>query len=247
MANSAQSEWHTIRPWTPRITLSVREITSVSATFILSSSLSGDTSNGQSEPSPASLGLVTHEDDESSNSDSESESDEAAGAAGEFVISNALAKGLSVNVNGTPWQRVIIRMDDKADAAVIIIYGLMPGRQYDIDLGLVQGGQGGISLRRQVITEGAFFCLFIFNLFCTLISKKTQNKQLRIQKLITTSNLPHPQIIYLLKLLHQLLPTFRFPPHLNRLILALHLMSHSKSATHSSNMIFHNFIPNAAL
>jgi hypothetical protein len=158
MVSNGHSEWHSIRPWAPRLALFVREITSVSATFILSSSLSDPPNGGsrQSDPSLASLGLIV-DDEAHSNSNSESESSDSdeEGARRELIITNALAKGLSVNVNGSHWQRVLIRIDDKADEAIIIIYGLMPGRQYDIDLALVQGGQGGVSLRRQVITEGA--------------------------------------------------------------------------------------------
>jgi hypothetical protein len=158
MDSNGQSEWQSIRPWAPRLALFVREITSVSATFILSSSLSDHPNDGSSHsgPSLASLGLIADDDDEvhSNSGDDSSDSDEEAHR--ELIISNALAKGLSVNVNGSPWQRVLIRIDDKADEAIIIIYGLMPGRQYDIDLALVQGGQGGVSLRRQVITEGIF-------------------------------------------------------------------------------------------
>ncbi|OAX35185.1 hypothetical protein K503DRAFT_858772 [Rhizopogon vinicolor AM-OR11-026] len=70
------------------------------------------------------------------------------------IIADALlgSKGLSVSVNGSPWQRVLIRLHDLLDEAVIIIYGLMPGRHYDIDLGLIQRGQAG-SICRQVVTE----------------------------------------------------------------------------------------------
>lgn len=117
------TEWHSIRPWTPHLALSVREVSSVSATFILSSVFSSI----QDDPSVREL-------------DSDSEA----------IIADALAKGLSVNVNGSSWQRVLIRTDDSADEAVIIIYGLMPGRQYDIDLGLVEAG----TMHKQILTEG---------------------------------------------------------------------------------------------
>lgn len=156
---TSPAEWHSIRPWAPRLALFVREITSVSATFILSSSLSDTQNNsGQAQSDLASLGLVD-ESASDSGSDADGDSDGEPESNRELIISNALAKGLSVNVNGSPWQRVLIRIDDKADEAVIIIYGLMPGRQYDIDLGLVKGGgpgqhSGVTSLRRQVVTEG---------------------------------------------------------------------------------------------
>lgn len=163
MDTNGQSEWHSIRPWSPRLALLVREITSVSATFILSSSLSEPPNGNSSEKthgpvlSPASMDRAIDGTEHDPADDHESpDSEEVSGATQprELIISNALARGLSVNVNGSPWQRVLIRIDDKVDEAVIIIYGLMPGRQYDIDMGLVQGGPGGLNLRRQVTTEG---------------------------------------------------------------------------------------------
>lgn len=109
--------------WDPqaRFTLSVREITSVSATFILSA-----------DPS---LSDFSWDEDDSSDS---------------RLIQDALSKGLSVLVNGAPWQRVLMRIDDSADEAIIVIYGLMPGRQYDIELGVAPGDEG---IRGQVTTE----------------------------------------------------------------------------------------------
>ncbi|KAF8994057.1 hypothetical protein BDQ17DRAFT_1331344 [Cyathus striatus] len=140
--------WHAIRPWSPPLSLVVREITSVSATFILSSGNVGDMSS-----SLASLGLedqssvssLTEDKDRSSSTSAESV--ELDPPVKSTIIVDALAKGLSVTVNGSSWQRVFIRIDDKIDEAVIIIYGLMPGRQYDITLGLVQG-----QVQRQVTT-----------------------------------------------------------------------------------------------
>jgi hypothetical protein len=146
---TAQSQWQSIRPWSPRLSLSIREITSVSVTFILASTLTG--ANGEPELFLASLGLVADDDDAQAHDDDDD--DGFMDNKKEAIISNALAKGFSINVNGVPWQRVLIRIDDKTDEAVIIIYGLMPGRQYDVDLGLVQGGQNS-SIRRHVTTEG---------------------------------------------------------------------------------------------
>lgn len=110
---SGSSEWHSIRPWTPPLSLSVREITSVSATFILSSALSDF--NGQPEPLLVSLGLSA-EDYNDDDEDGDDDSDEFSSAEQKkknSIISDALAKGLSVNVNSLPWQRVLIRLDDK--------------------------------------------------------------------------------------------------------------------------------------
>ena len=147
MTATPQAQWQSIRPWTPRLSLSIREITSVSATFILASAFTG--ANGEAELSLASLGLVAEDND---NDDVEDEDDFLEGKK-QANISDALAKGFSINVNGVPWQRVLIRIDDKTDEAVIIIYGLMPGRQYDIELGLVQGRRNS-RIHKHVITEG---------------------------------------------------------------------------------------------
>ena len=143
MAYTSSTEWRSVRPWS--LALSVREITSVSATFVISSSLS---SNG-TDPSLASLGLTTDDISDYENDD-ERLTD---GDKDKTLMGDALAKGLSVNVNGAPWQRVLIRIDDHTDEAVIVIYGLMPGIYYDIDLGLVRGGQNS-TLRGQITTQG---------------------------------------------------------------------------------------------
>ncbi len=57
--SSGSSQWHAVRPWTPRFVLTVREVTSVSATFILSSDLSTS-----ADPPLASLGLAQADDDD---------------------------------------------------------------------------------------------------------------------------------------------------------------------------------------
>ncbi|KAL6298672.1 hypothetical protein BKA93DRAFT_743658, partial [Sparassis latifolia] len=135
------TEWRSIRPWRPTLTLSVREITSVSVTFVLSSPYTGAES-ANSEPSLASLGLQSSDDDADTDSSS-------ADAAQNQIVSNVLAKGLSVKVNGIPWQRVLMKIDDE-DEAVIILFGLMPGRQYDVELGLLPGER---SIHGQITTE----------------------------------------------------------------------------------------------
>ncbi|KAI0734798.1 hypothetical protein C8Q72DRAFT_804688 [Fomitopsis betulina] len=129
------TEWHSIRPWRPTLALSTREITSVSVTFILSSPYSSD--------SIGSLGMSSDEDADSGVED-ECEPGRTQ------IISDVLAKGLSVKVNGIPWQRVLIRIDEETDEAVIILFGLMPGRQYDVELGIVPGER---TLRGQITTD----------------------------------------------------------------------------------------------
>ncbi|KAF8156796.1 hypothetical protein B0H34DRAFT_675204 [Crassisporium funariophilum] len=158
-SHASGSSWQSIRPWAPSLTLSVHEITSVSATFILSSTFSDR--NSEDDPSLATLGLDAAEEDssegsEQSNGDggeAEPSSSSSVVKKRHSVIADALAKGLSVNVNGSAWPRAFIRIDDQVDEAVIIIYALMPGRQYDIELGLAPAGQTNQVVRRQVTTD----------------------------------------------------------------------------------------------
>ncbi len=110
------SRWQSIRPWHPRLSLSVTEITSVSATFLISS-LSSTIIHDHDTPTPNP---------------------------------GTLSKGVSVKVNGTPWRKCLARLSDDADEAMIIVYGLMPGRHYDIELGLIPGDE---KLKHQIITE----------------------------------------------------------------------------------------------
>lgn len=141
------SEWHAIRPWTSRIALQVRAITSVSVTFVLSTTYGTRASHDGHIPA-----LHTFE----SNSGKSVEDANTRSA-----IAVALAKGLSVEINGKPWQRVLMRINDAngkevlsedadVDEAIVFIYGLIPGRKYEIDLELAKG-----EVVRQVIaTDG---------------------------------------------------------------------------------------------
>ncbi|TFK28565.1 hypothetical protein FA15DRAFT_652788 [Coprinopsis marcescibilis] len=156
-------KWHSIRPWNAQLSLYPREITSVSATFILSTE-----PNGEIEATTGFVGQ-NHGTDNSGNGKLDDFSlplqDEGHSLASSSLMVVSGSKGkksnslladirLQVKVNGVIWQRVLIRIDDNGDEAVIIVYGLMPGREYDIDLGLVQPGQQpSTTLRRQVLTS----------------------------------------------------------------------------------------------
>lgn len=168
-----------IRPWAPSLRLAVREITSVSATFILSSSLSDRESN----PSLASRGLIAAAEESDlqetepvasssaipSSLNSINNEEESLKSQTRSFIADALANGLSVTVNGSPWPRAFIRIDEQSDEAVIIIYALMPGRQYDVELGLVPNDQQSSDnndataphLNSQITTDGEPFFFFL--------------------------------------------------------------------------------------
>lgn len=168
-------QWQIIRPWAPSLRLAVREITSVSATFILSSSLSERESN----PSLASRGLIAAAEESdlqetepvasssaipsSLNSITHGESRKSQTRS--FIADALVANGLSVTVNGSPWPRAFIRINEQSDEAVIIVYALMPGRQYDVELGLIPNDQQSSDnndatthhLNSQITTEGELF------------------------------------------------------------------------------------------
>ena len=134
------SAWRSTRPSAPPLSLIVREISSVSATFILSFSIP--------DASLDIASLVQEAEDDGAGDDDKSSKKHTS------FISDILAKGLfSVNVNGAPWQHIFVRVAENGEEAVIIIYGLFPGRQYNIDLGLAQDGQSS-TIRSQVTTEG---------------------------------------------------------------------------------------------
>ncbi|KAL1943821.1 hypothetical protein VTO73DRAFT_3639 [Trametes versicolor] len=138
------TEWHSVRPWHPTLSLAVREITSVSVTFLLSCPYSAP---DPAKEDPTSLGLSSSDDDDQSR-DSASTTDSVSTQ----VVADILAKGLSVKVNGTPWQRVFLKMDEVFDEGIIILYGLMPARIYDVELGL-SPGQASTSVRGQITTD----------------------------------------------------------------------------------------------
>ncbi|KAF5390105.1 hypothetical protein D9757_003848 [Collybiopsis confluens] len=152
MASLNPAGWSTIRPWIPPLSLSVREITSVSVTFVLSAASSDP--DADANLSLSALGISTEDlqEDEDDGYDEDTSASESEPKKSMSVVASALAGGLSVEVDRSSWRRVFIRIDDKADEAVIIVYGLMPGRQYEIVLELVQGGQTN-SIRQQVTTE----------------------------------------------------------------------------------------------
>lgn len=149
-----RNDWHSIRPWRPSLALSVREITSVSVTFILSSPYSAADSL-RSSPASSDDGYDpgAHPQPDGDSDDSDSASDAGNAPAQPQVVADVLNKGLSVKVNGIPWQRVLIRMDDEVDEAVIILFGLMPGRQYDVELGVMPRERS----MRGLITTGEHF------------------------------------------------------------------------------------------
>ncbi|KAF8589077.1 hypothetical protein K439DRAFT_462541 [Ramaria rubella] len=117
MAQELDSEWHAIRPWSRRISLQVREVTSVSVTFILKSSMGASRSEAL-----AAMGVDSDEEEDIGRMP---------------TISDALGRGLAVKVNGNHWQRVVVHVDEDEEEAIVIVYGLLPRKKYEIGLGIV--------------------------------------------------------------------------------------------------------------
>lgn len=219
------SHWHSIRPWSPRFLLTVREITSVSTTFVLSSTCSSD----GTDTSLASLGITPG----SASDDEDSPENALPGltSSRSYLLSDALdalgrGRGLSVNVNGANWKRVLMRPNDKGDEAILVIYGLMPGRQYDVEIGIVFG-DGEEVLHSRMVTQPQRMShprpvrntvsLTTINIIYTYIhtyihsrsiSKRRSRQQLRRLHNTLNQHRPNPLPIHLL---HHPIPTHPLP------------------------------------
>jgi len=141
------------------LSLTIREVTSVTATFVLSSKL-----DSSSDPTPASLGIDEDGSDEeakestsnstskevvntkppststpkhkskSSNNNNKRNGKFGSGAPpGNGIIAQTVYKLLFLTVNGIRWQRAVVKIDDRLDEAIIIIFGLVQGREYEIE------------------------------------------------------------------------------------------------------------------
>ncbi|KAF8527833.1 hypothetical protein BU17DRAFT_38381, partial [Hysterangium stoloniferum] len=124
------TEWHAIRPWSRRISLQVREVTSVSVTFVLRSTIGASRLEAL-----AALGDESDEEEDMSRMP---------------TISDALGRGLAVKVNGNHWQRVVVHVDEDEEEAIVIVYGLSPRKKYEINLVIVAAADG---LSEEVTTQ----------------------------------------------------------------------------------------------
>lgn len=135
-------QWQSIRPWIHRFALSVDQVSSVSATFTLKTAL-------PAKPLDPALEFFFEDEGDDLPRASTEHPDPSTRSR---PVSDALTQGLSVKVNSSPWQRVLLRVDEESDEAIIIVFGLMPGRQYDIELGITHTHE---SLQSQITTDYA--------------------------------------------------------------------------------------------
>jgi len=111
------SGWETIRPWTNRIAIQVKELTSISATFILSSATAADAGDGEL--------AALHDADATPQPSQKS-------------VGEVLARGFTIKVNNGSWNSYFLSVEEDGSEAVIILHGLRPGRHYEIELALEQ-------------------------------------------------------------------------------------------------------------
>jgi hypothetical protein len=68
----------------------------------------------------------------------------------ENPIPDLLGRELAVKVDKRPWQNVLVDVSDEGEEAVIVLYGLMPGRHYEVELTVVSAKE---PLRKHVVTD----------------------------------------------------------------------------------------------
>lgn len=132
----SNSHWQTIRPWTNRISLQVKELTSISATFLFTSVSPGlDTtasSSDELQPNHVNTAQASTPTDLLRS------------------LREILRRGLTVKVNGASWPKVVPHIEDDDSEAIIILYGFLPARTYDIELSIAPDEE---PLRKQISTR----------------------------------------------------------------------------------------------
>ncbi|CDZ98467.1 hypothetical protein [Phaffia rhodozyma] len=61
----------------------------------------------------------------------------ASGLEGRTHLAVLMSRGLAVTVNGNPWRSVAAHVIDDGDEAIVVVYGLSPGEEYTVELGLI--------------------------------------------------------------------------------------------------------------
>lgn len=132
MTSPVPARWETIRPWIDRLAIQVKELTSISATFVLTSA-------------------INHVKLDEEISDSLlNDLDPVFKPDGLFKsVGEILERGFTVKVNDARWNNYFLNVDERDEEAVIILYGLRPGRMYEIELTIEQDET---SVRKEFVT-----------------------------------------------------------------------------------------------
>ncbi|KAG8797633.1 hypothetical protein FRC17_007691, partial [Serendipita sp. 399] len=134
-------QWQTIRPWVDRVSIQVKELTSVSATFLLAPASAADEED--IDQHLAALQVVESESS-SSNSSSAHPSQKS--------IRSILSRGFTLKVNSAGWNNYFLNVEEDESEAVMILYGLRPGRQYEVEFTIEQEES---PLRKDIVTLDA--------------------------------------------------------------------------------------------
>lgn len=97
--------------------IQVKELTSISATFVLSSATAADTGDGEL----AALHVSEHIPQPSQK-----------------PVGEILTRGFTVKVNNGSWNNYFLSVEEDGSEAVIILHGLRPGRHYEVEITLEQ-------------------------------------------------------------------------------------------------------------
>lgn len=132
------SQWHQINPSTRPLNLQILELTPLSLT--LSLALLG--------PGKQLRGLKSQPKRRRRSDDEVSEEQEPVSTAGSFK--HLLSHGVVVTVNGQAWSRIVAHVAEapeeqslQKDRAVVVVYGLLPGVEYEVELRVVGLPLGG--------------------------------------------------------------------------------------------------------
>jgi len=152
MTSPVPARWETIRPWIDRLAIQVKELTSISATFMLTSAIS------HVKLEEETTGSLLNDLDPVFKADGLFKS-----------VGEILDRGFTVKVNDARWNNYFLNVDE--EEAVIILYGLRPGKMYEIELTIEQDEN---AVRKEFVTlKNEAGACSLFNAFA---SAKSYNR-----------------------------------------------------------------------
>lgn len=98
----------------------------------------------------------------------------------ENPLPDLLGRELAVKVDKMPWQNVLVDVSDEGEEAIIVLYGLMPGRHYEVELTVVNAKEPPI--RKTVTTEvdSGDYTYFLSFLWLNLLRCKRRRAYYRV-------------------------------------------------------------------
>lgn len=114
-----------------------------------------NSSTTESDDWPSDDGATAVNDDALSDRDSASDTSELPrDGESTSAMTKIFESGVSVAVNGLPWSHVVMG-DRGPDEAVIVVFGLLPGREYEMEMSVgSKDGSKSVAVKGTVCTEG---------------------------------------------------------------------------------------------